>query len=212
VIEIAAVVAPAMDELAKERPIFHSEADFQLALAWILQRLHPGAQIRLEKRILDDPRVELDVYLTLDGRRFGLELKYPRSKADVVVDEERFVLRTGAPDLERYDVLKDVARLERLVTEDVIDEGCAVVLTNAAGLWRPAPRARAASYDAFRIHDGHRLEGIAEWGAAAGAGTRTAREGALTLTGSYSLVWRDYAVVSGTALRYLLIAVGARTS
>jgi hypothetical protein len=36
--------------LAIGRPVFHPEADFQLAFAWELQRAHPSARIRLETR------------------------------------------------------------------------------------------------------------------------------------------------------------------
>lgn len=162
-----------MERLAQRRPLFHSEADFQLELAWELRTSHPEATFRLEKRVIDDPRVELDILFVLDGQRYGLELKYPRSKVDVNIDEERFVLRTGAPDLDRYDVLRDVARLERLAAENLIDEGCAVVLTNVAGLWQPAPRPQLASYDAFRLHDKHAASGTLDWGPSAGSGTKS---------------------------------------
>ena len=37
-----------MNELSKLRPIFHSEADFQHALAWEVHRCFPEAAIRLE--------------------------------------------------------------------------------------------------------------------------------------------------------------------
>jgi hypothetical protein len=39
------LVAEAMDELACARPLFHSEADFQLALGWTIQAQHPAARI-----------------------------------------------------------------------------------------------------------------------------------------------------------------------
>ena len=47
--------------LARRRPIFHSEADFQLALAWEIQTARPAAGVRLEKRLLHSPRINLDV-------------------------------------------------------------------------------------------------------------------------------------------------------
>jgi hypothetical protein len=134
--DVEGLISRAIERLAERRPLFHSEADFQLALAWQLQQDEPSAELRLEKRI-DVPRVELDILSVLDGRRYGLGLKFPRSKLDVEVAGERFVLRTGAPVLDRYDVLRDVARLERLVAEGIIDEGCGVVLTNVPGLWQP---------------------------------------------------------------------------
>lgn len=197
-----------MTNLAAHRPIFHSEADFQLALAWQLQVDHPEASLRLEKRVIDRPRVELDVLLVLDGSRYGLELKYPRSKEDVEIDGERFVLRTGAPDLDRYDVLRDTARLERLVAENIIDEGASVVLTNVAGLWQPAPRAAPASYDEFRLHEGREVTGTVDWGPTAGEGTKTGRAHPIVLAGHYRLAWRDFSALPGSRkLRYLLVPV-----
>jgi hypothetical protein len=198
-----------MTNLSRRRPIFHSEADFQLALAWELQTSHPTAQLRLEKRVIDDPRVELDVLFALDRRRYGLELKYPRRNVDVVVGDERFTLRTGAPDLDRYDVLRDVARLERLVAEGVVDEGCGVVLTNHAGLWQPAPRDRPASYDAFRIHEAREVNGTLDWGPTAGEGTRTGREHPIVTAGSYRFAWCDFSNAGSAAFRYLLVPVVA---
>jgi hypothetical protein len=41
-----------MADLAAERPLFHSEADFQFALAWLIQRQHPEATVRLEYKPL----------------------------------------------------------------------------------------------------------------------------------------------------------------
>jgi hypothetical protein len=138
--EVEALIAAAMLRLSRRRPLFHSEPDFQLAFAWELQTAYPDSHLRLEKRVSDDPRVELDVLFVCEGRRYGLELKYSRSKALVTIEGESFALRTGAPDLERYGILRDIARLERLVALDVLDEGCAVVLTNARGLWRSPQR------------------------------------------------------------------------
>jgi hypothetical protein len=206
--DLTSIVLKSMEQLSTERPIFHSEADFQLALAWMLQRQHPAARLRLERRILEHPRVELDVFMTIEDKRFGLELKYPRSTVDVEVAGERFFLRTGAPDIESHGVLRDVERLERLIREDAIDQGCAVVLTNAARFWIPPPEGRVTNYDAFRIHDGHRLEGVADWGIGAGAGVRTGHD-PIVLSGSYPLAWRDYASFPGVTLRYLIIQVGA---
>jgi hypothetical protein len=43
-------VGAAVTALAADRPVFHSEADLQLALAWQLQEADPTARIRLETR------------------------------------------------------------------------------------------------------------------------------------------------------------------
>ncbi len=48
--------------LAIRRPIYHSEADFQHAIAWQLQLADPTAMIRLEKQIVAaGSRVRLDL-------------------------------------------------------------------------------------------------------------------------------------------------------
>src|SRR4051812_9035660 len=87
-------VEAAMQALAVTRPIFHSEADFQHALAWELQRRHPQAAIRLEKRVARAPSIELDILLAMDDRTIGIELKYPRRKMEVEVEGELFQLAT----------------------------------------------------------------------------------------------------------------------
>lgn len=42
---------PVMSALAKDRPVFHSEADFQHALAWEIHRRWPETSVRLEFRV-----------------------------------------------------------------------------------------------------------------------------------------------------------------
>ena len=41
-----------MTELAKKRPVFYSEADFQHALAWEIREKYQNVNIRLEQRLL----------------------------------------------------------------------------------------------------------------------------------------------------------------
>jgi len=49
-------------KLALRRPVFHSEADFQHAIAWELQLADPKAHIRLEKQVAaEGSRVHLDL-------------------------------------------------------------------------------------------------------------------------------------------------------
>jgi hypothetical protein len=38
-----------LPSLSRERPIFHSEADFQHALAWHIHPRHPDTRVRLEQ-------------------------------------------------------------------------------------------------------------------------------------------------------------------
>jgi hypothetical protein len=87
-------VAGALSALAARRPVFHSESDFQHALAWQIQLASPQAQIRLETR----PRrgVHLDLLVVLDGIRTAIELKYLLAGLRSSISGELF-------DLERLD-------------------------------------------------------------------------------------------------------------
>lgn len=199
-----------LDELADQRPAFHSEADFQLAFAWMIQTRHPSARIRLEQRILDQPRIELDVLVTVEGLRLAIELKYLRARLDVAIDSERFTLSLGAPDLERYDTIRDITRIERLLDEDLIDAGAMIALSNNPTFWSPSISGKPTGYDQFRLHDDTTLTGTVSWGASAGPGTRRNREAAHTLQGTYPLRWRPYSRVAASSsgeFRALLVEV-----
>lgn len=53
--------------LAGERPVFHSEADFQQALAWAVHVAHPGLRVRLETRPVRGTHLDLLVSYPTDG-------------------------------------------------------------------------------------------------------------------------------------------------
>jgi hypothetical protein len=92
-------------ELRKKRPIFYSEADFQHALAWEIQRHQPSAFVRLEINLsLVGQKEYLDILVRDDGRLCALELKYKTGKLDAVYAQEEFhLLNHGAQDIGRYD-------------------------------------------------------------------------------------------------------------
>jgi len=56
-----------MASLATRRPVFHSEANFQHAFAWELQRRHEEARIRLETRPRPGVRLTCSRPWTDDG-------------------------------------------------------------------------------------------------------------------------------------------------
>ena len=57
-----------MQELSKSRPIFHSEADFQHALAWQIHETMPDSQIRLEYPFrFDGSTIYLDIWLPVEA-------------------------------------------------------------------------------------------------------------------------------------------------
>lgn len=194
--------------LVETRPLFHSEADFQHALAWAWQHENPDAAIRLEYRIpFTDGRAYADLWVRDASGITYVELKYWSRRIEVEVAGERFSLADqGAQDLSRYDFLKDLARVERAVAAGHATRGYVIALSNDASFWTTV---RPDTIDAaFRLHDGRRVGGQLSWSEAAGAGTMRGREGPLDLAGEYELTWQPYSRVADGPrgeLRYLLV-------
>jgi len=193
----------ALLRLAARRRVFHSEADFQFALAWQIQNDHPAADIRLETRPLPEKNLRLDLFVVMNGRRFAIECKYLVRGIDVTEAGERFLLRTqSAHDVRRYDTLKDVARVEEFLSLGVADEGFVVAVTNDAAYWKHA--SRPDTFDAsFRMHEERIVQGRLAWADGTGAGSMKNREAAIDLKGSYRLTWRDFSSLGdGPASRF----------
>lgn len=197
----------ALSQLSKRRPLFCSEADFQHELAYELRRDDPYLGVRLEHPLGDGMRGAIDILL-LGQHRYALELKYLCKGLSAQVDGELMVLRhQGAHDIRRYDVCKDILRMERYA-ERTGHGAAVIVLSNDPAYWQP--RRRTDTVDAaFDIADLRLLEGTLGWGALAGSGTTKGREAQLEIRGSYPLAWRDYADLSGVGgrFRYLWVPV-----
>lgn len=135
-----------MATLSVERPIFHSEADFQLALSTVMSRDPRVSGVRLERRValtqslLGRTHVNVDILARLDGRPVGIELKYPKRKLICTTSSdgqtEDFNLREGAADIDAAGFWRDAARIERLVAQSEILTGASVLLSNCP-LWEP---------------------------------------------------------------------------
>lgn len=202
-------VVGALSALSARRPVFHSERDFQHALAWQIQLSYPQAEIRLETR----PRrsVHLDMLIRLRGRRTAIELKYLVAALHAVIGEESFDLpHQSANDISRHDVIKDITRIEAALADGHADDGYVVVLSNDRSYWQPATRAETIDA-AFRLDEERVLEGTLAWAARAGKGTTARRDIPLLLASRYTCHWRDYSEVSlangrMALFRYLLIS------
>lgn len=204
-------IGEVMNALSKNRPVFHSEADFQHALAWLLHRLVPESRLRLEYKPFPKQRFYLDIWVGGESS-VAVELKYLTRGLEVDIAGEHFELANqAAQDISRYDFLKDLVRLESVVAALPNTIGYAVLLTNDSAYWKHP--LRDSSIDAsFRIHEGRSLGGEHSWAGHAGQGTIAKREKILALTGSYSIAWQDYARVSSKPyglFRYLAIPINA---
>jgi hypothetical protein len=202
--------ATILNQLAAERPIFHSEADYQHALAWKLHEVYPHSEIRLEYRPVHNEPLYTDIWLRINANVIAIELKYVTRKLDVVIAGERFVLANhGAQPLRRCDFLKDVVRLERCIDAYRSGRGYVVMLTNESAYWWPT-LGRQTTDAAFRIHEGRTLEGAVRWSDAASEGMTRKRESDLAIRGNYALQWRDYSTIPvdrAGRFRYLLIEI-----
>ena len=177
-----------MAELAKTRPIFHSEADFQHALAWQIHEMMRDIQIRLEFNL--NPFGQEGVYLDiwLHGHKLAVELKYKTKPLLASHNGEVFLLKEqAARNHGCYDFLKDVERVE------LAERGFAVILTNEPSYWKEHSVKDSSNYYDFRIHEGRGLSGELKW---KNPGDKAAKIGGrqdpITLSGSYNLRWKDY--------------------
>lgn len=199
--------------LAKERPIFHSEADFQHALAWIIHRELKDSNIRLEypMRGENGKRSEyLDLCVTYAGKNIALELKYKTRRYSHEHNNEQFHLKNqSAQDIGRYDFLADVARIERFVTSQSASQGYAILLTNEPSYW--AASTRPDTVDAqFRLTEGRNISGSLAWGANTSEGTMLNRKEQISLCRQYTAAWQTYSKLSekpGGEFRFLVCKI-----
>jgi hypothetical protein len=199
-----------IDELKRERPIFHSEADFQHALAWKVHEIYPDSKVRLEFCTSQSGKKEyVDIYVKHSNEIYLIELKYKTRKLDVVYyDEEFHLLNQGAQDIGRYDFIKDIGRTERFISSRSNTVGYAIFLTNDENYWRESNRSTVDSH--FRIHPNRTLAGELIWGQGTGKGTMKGRESPLLLSRSHQIQWLNYSELAGPGpnkFRYILIRI-----
>jgi len=201
-----------MTSLASRRPVFHSEADFQHELAWQVRAVHDDCPVRLEFPPFPDLRKRMAVDVWLPSVETAIELKYCTRRLDQSVAGERFSLANQlARDIKRYDFLKDIQRMEQVVTDyESANRGLAVLLTNDSLFWEPQTRTDVVDAE-FHIYDGRRI-GNSEmrWGNDASDGTKRSREEPISLSNSYVLKWQNYSVLGdkrSERFRYLAVAI-----
>ncbi len=200
-----------MGTLADRRKVFHSEADFQHALAWHIHQAMPDSQVRLEVDVMqvEHQRRFLDIWLPLEG--IAIELKYKTRGLELEQDDEPFVLRNqSAQDQGRYDFLLDIQRLELMRSNlEQCKAAYAVLLTNDSSYWKVPTHRDTVDAD-FRVHEGRAVSGALAWAARASSGTVGGRESPIQIRGSYRLRWREYSNFPGKSygsFRYLAVSV-----
>ena len=82
-------IAGLLTGLAESRKVFHSEADFQHALAWHIHQTMPDSQIRLEFPMpVEHRKMYVDIWLPVE--KIAIELKYMTRKSELEDNEESF--------------------------------------------------------------------------------------------------------------------------
>ena len=199
--------------LAEERAVFHNEADFQHALAWKIHETNPSCSVRLEFRApCVAERIYLDIWARDADAAVAIELKYKTRALQSEHRGEHFDLADQrAQDIGRYDFLKDLQRLEKVVPTQNNAVGYAILLTNDRTYWTLTRKTNAVDA-AFRIDDGREIpRGQLAWSSDASDGTKRGREDPITVKGHYKLRWVDYSNPGGSStygkFRYLLVQV-----
>jgi len=109
----------------------------------------------------------------------------------------------------RYDFIKDIARIEQVVSTRKDAIGYAIILTNDSAYWKQ-PRNNHTIDKDFRLHQRRILQGTLAWQPEASAGTMKNREEPIKLHGAYLSAWKKYSepAFSGYGeFRYLMIEV-----
>lgn len=206
-------ISKIMRNLRKHRSIFHSEADFQHALAWQIHTDFPDCQIRLEYKPISSVNMSVDIWVWIGHIQIAIEVKYPAAKHIIKRQDlfETFHLDKGGPlDTARYGFLKDIQRLEQFAgRRDTLR--FAVLLTNQQRLWEVPQRGWKQENDyQFRIHEDRAINGHRRWAKKTSLKTKQAHP-SLNIKGLYVMKWRNYSkfrdVTKNSQFRYLAVKV-----
>lgn len=205
-----------LKSLALDRPVFHSEADFQHALAWHIHEVDRDARIRLEWPVEwqdSGKRIYVDIYLP--NRQVAVELKYRTRKLEYEHEGEQFALRDqSAQDIGRYGFLKDIQRLEELSLSERtnVRVGFAILLTNDPLYWeKPSADGKKAIDAELKLGEGLKKEGEMAFAPHAAPGAIKGCEDPIRLKHSYTLRWREYSDPGDAAyrrFRFVAIQIG----
>jgi len=195
-----------VQECFNERGIFHSEADFQHSLAWkIHEKFGKKFKIRLEF-VFGTKHVDIVLIDNSNiNNKIGIELKYKTKDISEEINGEQYSLKPhGAQDLGRYDVIKDIERLEELIKEDKIKLGFVIFLTNDMSYLNKC-KGNACK---FSLEEGREITGEMDWGENTGIGTKKGREKTLKLKGRYKINWITSSKISKkTIFKYFISEV-----
>ncbi len=203
-------IESALASCSAERPIFHSEADFQFELASQLRAQPDPLSVRLEVPSSTfaqsvESKQAIDLVLTGPTGRCLVELKFAKAKVDTTWNAERFLFGSPPRDVARYGFLRDVQRLEQLESHA---PGVAILLSNDPLLWTSTTRTNRDLE--FHVHEGRELGGTMSWHPETSEEI-TKSKPPITFRGRYRAHWIRY-VKEPCEFRYLLLPVARCSS
>lgn len=204
-------VEDVLSKLSKDRPIFHSEGDFQFSLAHKIKKIIPEFNVRLEFPMSPG---HLDIFLFSSEKAVLFELKYkPTELVYNMHNKEKFNLKQlRRIDYGFYGFIKDIYRLENFrlkIEQNFKNVECyALILTNDKRFWQQTET--KGMYKEFLIYEGKKLSGVFNW-----ANNITNeyyhKRPSIILNHTYRCFWKDYSKITIEAknnqFRFLLIEV-----
>lgn len=185
-------IAEFISSLSNERPLFHSEADFQHSIAFLIKQKLPKAEIRLEYPLLRPANKSLDILISISGVSIAIETKYITKNLKINVNNEEYWLKKqGALDTRRYDILKDIMRMEHVSRENENYRAFVLVITNDPALWTGPSNSETVDAN-FSLRHGRSVCGCFDWHQKTGLGTKRGRETPIFLNGTYEFRWQNY--------------------
>ena len=199
--------------LARKRPVFHSETDFQHALAWQIHEMHPNLHPRLEYPFERPTRKACDIVLFRGGKMvMAIELKYPCRNLNYENKGEVFALKSAPADSGRHGTLKDIERMEEFIEEIQESENrtlqaAVIALTNDPDLWNGSKASNGTGVE-FDIREGKVVSRTLKWAPRTSIKTKRAYP-KIRLFGRYIMKWQNYSRVdeSNGVFRYLHLPV-----
>lgn len=197
-----------VEKFKKDHRYFHSETDFQFALAWYIHKEHENATVLLEYPYGKDKnsRSYLDMYIKDQNIKYGIELKYKTTFAHIKAEPEDIHLTNQAAHGNAcYDYWKDVERLEKMIEGEIIHKGYAIFLTNASVYSKKEGEpwhgrdGKIPDYSEFRIRNartiknGNKKSKILNWrDGVVPKGATKDRADVIEIRNQYTIKWNNF--------------------
>lgn len=215
-----------ISNLKNERPVFFSEADFQMSLARLIAESNSSIKVILEypyyvnPENMDNSQIHyFDILLTDKDSFVVIELKYRQKKLkDSFTDPYTclpiYLKEHGAQDQGCFQFWNDVHRIEnararKTIADKSFAKGYSLMLTNDSSYWNK-PGKKKTSYDAFQLYNGREIARDSKMAFREGTAKSSNGDKNFVIHSKYLVSWKDYSTLfekDSGKFRYLLLEV-----